>query len=285
MIVGSIFTYAQIVILGFNIEIRIRAGIEVHFMDGLRIVLLDADSNYRWKLSSFLGAHGYRVTLFETLGEMHDTLCNPEWAIYLVNFGANTNQGLEFLSAGERANGSVLVLSDSDDHVDRIVCLELGADDYIVKTTHHREILARVRVAQRRGPSALLPFLSPRTRGTDITPASWRFLPEVRELLTPEGRRIDLTTDQFGLLDTLIKHTGKALSRNFLSRALFDRPLKAGDRSIDNLVVRLRRRLGESARAPRIIKTARTGGYFFDGFPEPSGTATTRAVTEERYAA
>jgi DNA-binding response OmpR family regulator len=107
----------------------------------------------------------------------------------------------------------------------------------------------------------------------------------MRDLVAPDGNRVDLTADQFALLDTLIQNTGQALGRDYLSRAVFDRPLKAGDRSIDNLVVRLRRRLGESARSPVIIKTARAGGYFFDGFPDPTDMTHTLFTNEQRHAA
>jgi DNA-binding response OmpR family regulator len=237
-------------------------------MDGLRIVLFEKDNSYRWKLSSFLRSHGCNVIAAETVSDIYDQTHNPEWAIYLVNFSTDTSWGIEFLTARDRRHHCpVLVLSDNDDHVDRIVCLELGADDYIVKTAHHREILARIRVARRRGPLGMLPSLPAKPIVAEPAPSAWTFAPETRELTTPNGNRIDLTADQFGLLDILMQHAGKPLSRDYLSRTLFDRPLKDGDRSIDNLVVRLRRRLGEAARAPQIIRTARSGGYFFGGFP------------------
>jgi two-component system OmpR family response regulator len=242
-------------------------------MTGNRVVLLESDNSYRGKLSRYLQIHGFDVVDIDTLDEVDQGYHDNDWAISLVNFGNNTGQGLEFLKANPRHHqGPVLVLADNDDHIDRIVCLELGADDYILKSTHEREILARIRVAARREPIDPVPSAPAKPHDADQDADTWRFSHEKREVMAPDGRLIDLTIDQFSLLDVLIKNSGKALSRKFLSRALFNRPLKAADRSIDNLVVRLRRKLGESARAPRIVKTARSGGYLFDGFPGPSST-------------
>ena len=116
-------------------------------------------------------------------------------------------------------------------------------------------------------------------------PPGWCFSPEIGELVSPDAGRIDLTTDQFNLLRLLIQNSGKTLSREYLSSALLGRELKTTDRAIDNLVVRLRKRLGESARRPRIIKTARTGGYFFDGFPAPSVTPPASYPLDQKLAA
>jgi DNA-binding response OmpR family regulator len=255
-------------------------------MSGLRIVLFEQDDSYRSKLSLFLRAYGCIVVIAKTLSDVQSQLHNQEWSVYLLNFANSPAWGIEFLANGERRRQNpVVVLSDNDDHIDRIVCLELGADDYIVKTAHHREILARMRVAQRRAIAAPLPDVHVSPVIIDKPSIAWRLSLETRALMTPDGDQIDLTRDQAGLLDILIRHTGQALSRENLSTALFDRQLKAGDRSIDNLVVRLRRRLGESARRPCIIKTARTGGYYFDGFPMPHGTKRASRREDEKIAA
>ena len=241
-------------------------------MEMPRVILLDEDNNYRLNLSDYLRANGFSVVEITAIDGDFIENSSLEWSILLINFGDNSNSGLEFLKTStHRRLGSVLVLTDSDDPIDRIICLELGADDCISKSTHPREILARIRVAARRKPSVALAaksFTPPaELAAPDLPRPAWRFSRETRELIAPEDQPIDLTADQFSLLDVLIQHTGTALSRDFLSQTLFGRTLKVGDRSIDNLVVRLRRRLGESARAPRLIRTARAGGYFFAGFP------------------
>jgi DNA-binding response OmpR family regulator len=248
-------------------------------MEGARIVLLDGDNVYRATLSTYLRHNGFDVIDVETLGDFSFRAYNQEWMIFLLNFGTNINHGLEFLKAGIRLRqGPILVLSDSDDPIDRIVCLELGADDCIAKSAHQREILARVRVAARRRPSNVVVSEVIPLPVAERPQTTWHFSREKRELIPPRGQPIDLTSDQFGLLDILIQNTGKALSRDYLSRILFGRALKAGDRSIDNLVVRLRRRLGEPAGVPRLIKTARADGYFFAGFPDSLGMSAPRLL-------
>jgi len=238
-------------------------------MEGPRIVFLDIDHDYRSKLSNYLRASGFFVTENGDFNRDPTEECNLEWTILLINFSGNTNRGQEFLKTSAYGRqGPVLILTDSDDPIDRIIYLELGADDCISKTTHPREILARIRVAARRRSAVALAPTAFEPPAPDLSRTTWRFSREKRELIAPEDQPIDLTADQFSLLDVLIQHTGKALSRDFLSHTLFGRSLKTGDRSIDNLVVRLRRRLGEPARSPRLIKTARAGGYFFAGFPD-----------------
>jgi DNA-binding response OmpR family regulator len=233
--------------------------------------MLEQEYNYGLSLSDYLVVNGFNVIRIKNLGHVADHARDHAWAVFLLNFGTNTSRGLEFLRLHARFSlGPVLVLCDGDNQIDRVVYLELGADDCITKTTHLREILARIRVAARRRPSQTLPQMvdAPAAAISGRSGGVWQFSPERRELITPRGLPIDLTDDQSSLLDILIQHTGKALSRDFLARTLFGRALKAGDRSIDNLVVRLRRRLGEPAGLPRLVKTARAGGYFFAGFPD-----------------
>jgi DNA-binding response OmpR family regulator len=262
-------------------------------MDEPSIVLLEGDDDYRSKLSKYLLENGFKITPAETLRDLYGHIHNHEWKIFLINFGANTSRGLEFLKACARQQrGPVLVLSDSDDQIDRIVSLELGADDCIAKSTHLREILARIRVAARRKPSgplppapAQLPEAPVEPAVTEDTSSGWGFSREQHKLIAPDGKAVDLTADQFSLLDVLIQNHGQPLSRDSLSRSVFGRPYKAGDRSIDNLVVRLRRRLGEPARLPRIIKTARSGGYFFGGFPDQAAARPLLARQDKQRAA
>jgi DNA-binding response OmpR family regulator len=255
-------------------------------MDGQQIMLLESNVDYRLSLASYLNGQGLNVRIIDTLDDVTNHDHNQEWVILLANLGANTNQGLQFLTTRvQTRRGPILVLSDDDDHIDRIVCLELGADDYIVKTAHHREILARIRAVWRRATSPALPYGPAAAPCLAAPEVRWRFSPETKDLVAPGGQRIDLTMDQFSLLDLLIQNAGKALSREHLSHALFGRPLKPGDRSIDNLVARLRRRLGDPARRPSVVKTARTGGYLFDGFPDLKRMKPALRQTEERRAA
>jgi len=140
----------------------------------------------------------------------------------------------------------------------------------ILKSASLRELLARVRAAARRlggdwRRDALEPAATPET-GT----RGWRFLPGRRELRAPDGQSVMLTSAEYNLLNVLVMNAGTPLSRDYLSRAVFGRTYSALDRSIDNLVARLRRKLGDPARAAQVIKTARPIGYVFTGFATPA---------------
>lgn len=230
-------------------------------MDKPYVVVIEADQGYRHQLSAYLRANGCFVSEIDDFDTLRDRLCTPEGAIFLVNLASARARGFDLLASAEMTQKcSVLVLSDGGDEIDRVLCLELGADDYIEKSMGQREILARIRAANRRLRTDM-----PDAGQTGMD-AAWRFVPGRRELSAPDGNAVPLTTAEFNLLHVLAQNAGTPLGREYLSRAVFCRAYKAMDRSIDNLVARLRRKLREPNRAPRMIKTARPFGYVFTGF-------------------
>jgi two-component system OmpR family response regulator len=239
-------------------------------MESPSIVLVEGDAAYRRQLSAYLQANDLKLIEFDNFDTLNDQIDQHDRSVFLANLGSDPAQSLDFLKfVGARHRCPILVLSDTDDQTDRIVCLEQGADDYIVKTTPVREILARVRAAARRLASAP-PANPPRPPEVSEQPiGTWRFSPAQRELVAPAGELVALTTAEFNLLDVLARNVGTPLNRDYLSRAVFGRVFSATDRSIDNLIARLRRKLGDPARAPRMIKTARPVGYVFTGFADP----------------
>ena len=174
-------------------------------------------------------------------------------------------------------NAPLLVLTGHREETEKIVALELGADDFIAKSVDRREILARIRVAARRllalpGGSPATGSGSPQRSGTAT--GAWQFLRISRTLIDPAGRSIRLTAAEFDLLAAFVENTGRPMSREQLATAALGRHSYASDRGIDNLVAKLRRKLGDSARIARMIKTARPVGYVFTGFSAaPAGEA------------
>ena len=143
-------------------------------MERLKVVLFEPDRTYRSNIATFLESHGCVISIVETVTDINEQTRNPEWVIYLLNLKTTGNWGIAFLAASEaRHECPVVVLSDNDDDIDRIVTLELGADDYIMKTAHHREILARIRVAQRRGLAGRQPNIPARPVMIAKAPAGW----------------------------------------------------------------------------------------------------------------
>ncbi len=159
-----------------------------------------------------------------------------------------------------RSEVSVIMLTAKGEELDRIIGLEMGADDYLSKPFNPRELLARIRAVLRRATSAA-PLID--RRPGMLTFLGWRIDCRLRELSDPRGARIVLTGAEFGLLQVLCERAGRVLSREQLLDLTQGRSAGSLDRSIDVLISRLRRKIEHDPRDPEIIKTMRSGGYLF----------------------
>lgn len=234
-------------------------------MDAPQIVLIEPDLVQRHQLRDYLRTHEFNIIEVESFDTFYQRVGDGRNAVIVMTLGADLAQGLAFLKfVATKYRCPILVRGGNDDETNRVICLELGADDYILQGTSLREMLARVRAAVRRLQQQALGPL----RGSAPSPPEWRFLAGRRELIAPDGMPVPLTSAEFNLLNILVLNTGTPLDRDYLSRAVFGRVYSAMDRGIDNLVARLRRKLNDSARAPHMIKTARPIGYVFTGFPK-----------------
>ena len=163
-----------------------------------------------------------------------------------------------------RCEIGIVMLTGRGDVVDRVVGLEVGADDYITKPFHLREVLARVKTVLRR----LRPSSPPDAASADDTPVLLCFegwvldLPR-RQLTSPAGRPVELTTGDFALLHALATHPGRVLDRDRLMDLVKGREWDVFDRSIDNQVSRLRKKIEADPRRPTLIKSVRGVGYVF----------------------
>ena len=165
----------------------------------------------------------------------------------------------------------VLVLTGNRAETDRIVALELGADDFLLKPISGRELVARIRAHLRRVPPAReprppalpaplpLPLVAPGGEG------GWRLLVVERELRRGDGSRVPLTAAEFDLLAVLAETPGQPIDRETLTRRVLRRPWRPEDRALDNLVLNLRRKLGPGG--DRAVSAIRGQGYAFTGFP------------------
>lgn len=157
---------------------------------------------------------------------------------------------------------SLIMLTGRSEPVDKVIGLELGADDYVTKPFDRRELLARIRSVLRRSPERN-PQGGSDARPAAITFARWTLDPAEREVISPEGVHIVLTYYEFELLAALVQRPRRALSRDQILDCIADRRWHPNDRSIDVLIGKLRRKLGEDPRQPRLIKTVRGIGYMF----------------------
>lgn len=227
------------------------------------VLVVDDDPRIRQMLSRYFEGEGYRVSLAGDGREMRNRLDKAPADIVLLDLGLPGEDGLS-LARELRAHSDVpiIMLTGRDDVVDRVVGLEIGADDYVTKPFHLREVLARVRGAlrRRRPPAAFVPEVQ-----SSETFCFEGFCLDVsrRRLTSPDGREISLTTAEFDMLCTLVRHAGRVLNRDLLMDLTRGRSLEAFDRVIDAQIARLRRKIEKDPRRPELIKSVRGVGYVF----------------------
>jgi len=180
--------------------------------------------------------------------------------LYLLDLTAPRADGLALIGALRRqGDRPIIIVTGRANAADRAAGLEFGADDHIAWPFDMRELVARIQALLRR--HSLANQAARPAKLQQWTFAGWRVDSLARRLQAPDDSWVDLTASEYRLLEILITHPGQIQSRASLLASIYQRPWSADDRSIDNLVVRLRRKLGEDPRNPRLIKTVRGGGY------------------------
>lgn len=219
------------------------------------VLITDDDDAYRMLLGATLEGAGYRVEEAASGRELEAKLAQRQPDLLLLDLNLPDEHGLALLRrVRARSTLPVIVLSIQAEGADRVAGLELGADDYVSKAWPPRELLARV--------SAVLRRAQQRDHADRfMTFAGFRLDTEGHTLQAPDGRDIPLTTAQFGLLRALVRARGRTLTRDQLLDAYADTIDAPCDRTIDVLVSKLRRKLGDDARNPSIIRTVPNVGY------------------------
>lgn len=233
------------------------------------VLIVDDDREIRALLAEYLGRNGCRVSLAGEGRQMREVLVASRIDLLVLDLMLPGQDGLALCRA-LRADGDrtpVIMLTARGEPVDRILGLEMGADDYVSKPFEPRELLARIRSVLRR-TQALPANLAP--LGIDgFRFAGWQLHVASRALTSPDGVLVSLSGAEFRLLTTFLHHPGRVLTRNQLMDLTRGRDADPFDRSIDLQVSRLRTRLGDDARSPQLIKTVRSEGYVFAANVEP----------------
>jgi DNA-binding response OmpR family regulator len=225
-----------------------------------KVLIVDDDQKTRLLLKAYLEKNQYEVSLAHD-GESFLTefsRCPDEWALVILDVMLPDTDGFALCKAvRSRANVPIIMLTASSDETDRIVGLELGADDYIAKPYSPRELLARIKAIHRRAGMSFSP-----------APRYYRFagftLDSVeRKVLDAAGEPVNLTGLDFVLLKYFVEHPGEVLDRNVLCEETRGRDMTPLDRSLDVQISRLRLRLNDDAKQPWLIKTVRGAGYVF----------------------
>lgn len=228
------------------------------------IAVVDDDPDFAGQVARYLSRHGLDVRQFHEPESLLAALDEDPPALVLLDQVLGAASGLETLRR-MRALSAVpcVFLTGLDDEIDRVVSLESGADDYISKTATPREILARIRAVLRR---TAVPVPEGAAHSEPVR-AGWRFSVERRELRRPDGTIVPLTTAEFELLRALHEAEGTPVDRESLFRQVLARSYRPDDRSIDNLVAKLRRKIEPDPSQPSVIQSVRPLGYVFTGFP------------------
>jgi two-component system, OmpR family, response regulator len=222
------------------------------------VLVVDDDAEIRKLLGEYLQRNGFRVSLATDGREMRRTLESSRPDIVVLDLMLPGDSGLALcrdLRSGPDL--PVIMLTARAEEVDRIVGLEMGADDYLTKPFSPRELLARIKSILRR-TRALPPIRGDAHR---LRFAGWTLDLVARQLIAPDGVVVALSGAEFRLLTVFVEHPNRVLDRNQLMDLTVGRDGTPFDRSIDVQVSRLRVRLRDDAREPRIIKTVRSEGY------------------------
>ena len=226
------------------------------------ILFVEDDPEIRGLVADFLSQSGFRVTVAQDGSELDQLLSVSDVDLLILDIMLPKEDGLS-LCRRVRAAGNlpVIMLTARGSEIDRIVGLEMGADDYLTKPFSSHELLARIRALLRRSQYSAPTAHS--ARRSVLSFAGWRLDLVSRRLYARDGTRVPLTGSEFELLATFCEHANRMLTREQLLDFTRGRVPTVVDRSIDIHVSRLRRKIEKDPRDPVLIQTVRSGGYIF----------------------
>ncbi|WP_109127342.1 response regulator [Dyella sp. C11] len=229
------------------------------------ILVVDDDHGIRTGIVDYLRKNGLRATAAADGREMFAQLDTSAFDLVVLDIMMPGDDGLVLcrtLRGGKHKHIPVVLLTARDDETDRIIGLEMGADDYVTKPFSPRELLARIKAVIRR--TRMLPPNLRVTESSDtIAFGRWRLDTTARHLLAEDGTVVSLSGAEFRLLRVFLDHPQRVLSRDQLLNLTQGRDAELFDRSIDLMVSRLRQRLQDDAKDQSYIKTVRSEGYVF----------------------
>ena len=232
----------------------------------VHIAILDDDAEITRLLSGYLQNQGYRVSETHAGPALLRLMAADPPDLVLLDLGLPGEDGFSIArQLREHWRCGLVIITGRGDAVDKVVGLEVGADDYVTKPFDLRELLARIKAVLRRTLAAPAPAGA---AAVEAAPRRYRFAEweldlAARRLLDPAGREVALTGGEFDLLSVFLAHPGRVLSRDFLLEQTRRREAAPFDRTIDVQVGRLRKKLEVDVDDPRIIKSVRSAGYLF----------------------
>jgi DNA-binding response OmpR family regulator len=229
---------------------------------GAHILVVDDDAEVRAMIADYLVDQNLQISTAPDGREMSRVLAAGGVDLVILDLKLGNENGLEIVrSLRSHSHLPIIVITGQYcEEIDRIVGLELGADDYLTKPFSPRELLARMGAVLRRSQAQVL---RPETRRARYRFAGWELNLRTRRLTSPSGDIVPLTNGEFALLAALLQSPQRVLSREHLLNASRVHDNEVFDRSIDVQIMRLRRKIEVDAAAPQLIKTVRSAGYIF----------------------
>lgn len=240
-------------------------------MTATHIAVLDDEPDITELLATYFASHGFRVSQVHRGQDLLALIGSADApTLVLLDLGLPGEDGLAIArhlreaTPAQRPMGLVIVTGRGNP-VDKVVGLEIGADDYVTKPFDLRELLARVKAVLRRIAAPSAPSAAPpadtSNNGDALCFAGWRLERGARRLLDARGQEVVLTAGEFDLLVVLAEHAGRVLSRDFLLERTRGREAAPFDRTIDVQIGRLRRKMEIDAQQPQFLKSVRGAGY------------------------
>jgi two-component system OmpR family response regulator len=231
------------------------------------IAVLDDEVDITQLLATYLQSHGFRVTQLHDGRALASLMAADPADLVLLDLGLPGEDGFSIARRlRENWHCGLVIVTGRGDAVDKVVGLEVGADDYVTKPFDLRELVARVKAVLRRltpaaPPAAAQADAAAATGAERLRFADWLLDTAARRLTDPQGAEVALTGGEFDLLCTFARHPGRVLSRDFLLEHTRGREAAPFDRTIDVQVARLRKKIEADADEPQLIKSVRGAGY------------------------
>lgn len=225
------------------------------------ILVVDDEAAICELLETYLSSQGYNVSIAHSGAQMRQCLSANPIDLVLLDLGLPGEDGLSLARfLREHSKVGIIIVTGRGEPVDRVVGLEIGADDYVSKPFDLRELLARIRSVLRR--------MQPENKtGEPSSPgirfSGWRLDMGARTLYTPAGEQVPLTTGEFELLVILVQNANRVLSRDQIMEQIYNREAGPFDRAVDMQVGRLRKKIEADPSNPELIKSVRGAGYIF----------------------
>ncbi|NKB76590.1 MAG: response regulator [Gammaproteobacteria bacterium] len=223
------------------------------------LLIVEDDELTQSKMKSYFETEGYCVTTAGNAHQMRKYLQTREVDLVLLDIDLPDDDGLSIArDLRSNSNIGIILVTGKDSDVDRIIGLEIGADDYVTKPFNARELLARVRGLLRRTEAQAAPAVDHKRSF-----AGWGLNPLRRTLTSPNGEEMEMTRAELDLITTFTNHPGQTLSRERLMNCITHRSWNPNDRTIDVLIRRVRQKMETDPKKPTLIKTIHGEGYMF----------------------